>query len=150
LFLLALAGAPACASFHARTPEGFAALEDDERYDWRATNADGVVVSVRALRNRPYASLDFWSRAVDDRIQSGGYRRTDARPVETESGLHGQQFRYEASANGRTHHYWVTLFVVDRGPLRRNRVFLLEAGGDQEVFEQAIPAVERTVRAFRL
>ncbi|MBK8695820.1 MAG: hypothetical protein IPN17_27040 [Deltaproteobacteria bacterium] len=52
--------APACASFHVNTPNGFAELEDDSRYDYRATNADGVVIAVRVMRNEPEASLEFW------------------------------------------------------------------------------------------
>ena len=136
--------APACASFHVNTPDGFAELADDARYDYRATNADGVVIAVRALRNDPEASLGFWGRVVDERLRRQGYvPEGDPAPVQSANGVPGVMFRYGATVGGRAHRYQVAVFV------RGKKVFVLEAGGDQEVFDPAAPAVARAFRSFR-
>lgn len=140
---------PACATFRVHNPDGFAELDESEDYDFRTANAEGVVVGIRAMRNRPYANLAFWSRVIDERMQSRGYNPEDNREVVTASGIHGRQYRYLRMYGGREHRYWVTVFVVDHGPFRRNRVFVLEAGGDREVFDRAIPAIDGTIRSFR-
>ena len=136
--------APACASFHVNTPNGFAELEDDERYDYRATNADGVVIAVRVVRNEPRASLEFWGRVVDERLRRQGYvPEGNPEPVRSANGLAGVMFRYAATVGGREHRYQVAVFVQNK------KVFVLEAGGDREVFDPAAPAVARALRSFR-
>ena len=136
--------APACASFHVNTPNGFAELEDDDRYDYRATNADGVVIAVRVVRNEPRASLEFWGRVVDERLRRQGYvPEGNPEPVRSANGLAGVMFRYGATVGGREHRYQVAVFVQNK------KVFVLEAGGDREVFDPAGPAVARAMRSFR-
>ena len=136
--------APACASFHVNTPNGFAELDDDERYDYRATNADGVVIAVRVVRNEPRASLEFWGRVVDERLRRQGYvPEGNPEPVRSANGLAGVMFRYGATVGGREHRYQVAVFVQNK------KVFVLEAGGDREVFDPAAPAVARAMRSFR-
>lgn len=140
---LALAlGSGACATSHLSTPPGFAALDANDDYQYRATNADGVIVAVRVEPNRPEANLEFWSRAVDERLRSTGYEPDgDPRPVQSADGVPGVQYRYVRDREGRPHRYWVTVFV-------RGRVFIVEAGGDAEVFDRATPAVERAIASF--
>jgi len=145
LIVLALALlVPACASFHVNTPTGFAELEDDERYDYRATNADGVVIGVRAVRNEPRANLEFWGRVVDERLRRQGYvPEGNPEPIRSADGLAGVMFRYGCTVGGREHRYQVAVFV------RTKKVFVLEAGGDREVFDPAAPAVARAFASFR-
>ena len=136
--------APACASFHLNTPNGFAQLEDDERYDYRATNADGVVIAVRVERNEPLANLEFWGRVVDERLRRQGYvPNGNPEPVQSANGVPGVLFRYGATVGGREHRYPVAVFV------RARKVFVVEAGGDREVFDPAAAAVARAFRSFR-
>ncbi|MDB4929593.1 MAG: hypothetical protein JWM10_2077 [Myxococcaceae bacterium] len=136
--------APACASFHINTPNGFAELEDDERYDYRAINADGVVIGVRAVRNEPQANLEFWGRVVDERLRRQGYVPAgNPEPVQSANGLAGVLFHYAATVGGREHRYQVAVFV------RPKKVYVLEAGGDREVFDPAAAAVARAFRSFR-
>jgi hypothetical protein len=136
--------APACASFHINTPNGFAELEDDEHYDYRSINADGVVIGVRAVRNEPEANLEFWGRVVDERLRRQGYVPAgNPEPVQSANGLAGVLFHYGATVGGREHRYQVAVFV------RSKKVFVLEAGGDREVFDPAAAAVARAFRSFR-
>lgn len=132
------------------TPAGFARLDDQDDYDYRSVSADGVVVAVRALHNRPQAGLAFWSRAVDERLRSQGYTPVGApTDVQSADGVAGRQFAYGRVIDGRAHGYSVTVFVTDGGFLRAARVYVLEAGGDREVFDRATAAVQAVVRTFR-
>lgn len=150
ILMMALgASAGGCATFRMTTPAGFAELDDNDDFDYRATNAEGVVVAVRSERNTLRGNLDFWAGAVSERLRTQGYAPDGApRPVQNSSGLHGVQLRFLRDGNGRVLRYWVTVFVRDSGFLRRGRVFVIEAGGDREVFDRAIPAVERAIATF--
>lgn len=146
--LLALSlSAPAC-GVTLRAQEGFAEL-DEGFYDWRAASPDGVVIGVRVLRNRPEATVDFWARAVDERMRAQGYEPDgDPRPVQTQAGMRGVQLRYLRTVGGRPHRYWTTLFVRPGAFLRRAKVYVVEAGGDAETFDRAVPQVERTITSL--
>jgi hypothetical protein len=149
LFSLLSTQVGACATFHMNTPDGFAELDDTDDYGYRAVNAEGIVVAVRSERNRPEGNLDFWARSLDERLRSQGYSPDgEARPVQNASGLRGLQFRYVRDVGGRPLRYWVTVFVRDGGFLRRARVYVIEAGGDREVFDRAVPSVERAIQQF--
>lgn len=150
ILMMALgASAEGCASFRMNTPSGFAQLDDNDDFDYRATNAEGVVVAVRSERNRLRGNLEFWSGAVGERLRAQGYTADGPpRPVRNASGLDGVQLRFARVSNGRTLRYWVTVFVRDSGFMRYGRVFLVEAGGDREVFDRATPAVERAIAGF--
>ncbi len=54
-----------------QTPDGFAVLED-ERYDYRASSAEGVVLAVRDNKNDPQGDLDFWSGALHAHLERRG------------------------------------------------------------------------------
>lgn len=112
-------------------PEGFAELEPGEAYTYRATSASGVVIGVRSEDNDLNGNLDFWSAAVDYRLQKSGYAAVQGKPekVTTEAGAVGRRLRYEMVRNGRPHEYWVTVFVTD------GRVVIVEAAGDKAYFD---------------
>lgn len=121
-----------------RTPPGFVQLDRDGDYGYRATNAEGVVIAVRELDNDPRGDLDFWTVAVDARLRRT-YTAQSAHEVESDAGLPGRQIRYRAVRGGRPHVYWATVFVD------RDRVLLVEAGGDEAFFAESREAVERAV-----
>lgn len=124
------------------TPPGFVSIDDDA-YDHRATNADGVVIAVRTMANDPEGDLAFWAGAIDRKLRQR-YQAVDIVEVEAESGARGVQIRYEADHGGRLHRYWATVFVL------RGRVFLVEAGGDAEFFDPQLQQVERAVLSVDL
>lgn len=143
--LLALSLSTSACGVTLRAQEGFAQLDDGD-YDWRAASPDGVVIGVRVVRNRPEGSLDFWARAVDERMRAQGYEPDgDPRAVQTQQGMRGVQIRYLRAVGGRPHRYWATLFVRPGGFLRRAKIYIVEAGGDAETFDRAAPQVERTI-----
>lgn len=131
-----------------RAQDGFARIDDDH-YDRRVASPDGVVVGVRVLRNRPEASLDFWARAVDERMRARGYEPDgDPRATQTAAGMRGVQLRYLQAVGGRPHRYWATVFVRPGGFLRPSKIYVVEAGGDAEVFDRAVPQVDRTIASL--
>ena len=138
-----------CATFKMRPVQGFVRLEDQEEYDYRSANADGVVIAVRAMPNRPAGGLAFWTAAIDTRLRRQGYDPHEAVNVRTDQGLHGRQIRYVRVEQGVQYHYWLTVFVTPGGFLSKSRVFTIEAGGDDQTFPPAQRAVEQTIRDFR-
>jgi hypothetical protein len=132
-----------CGTFRARTPAGFVELEDQERYDYRATTHDGVVLSVRSLDNDPRGDEAFWTLAVELRLRhQGGYALLDNRAVSAQRGLTGRQLRFGHDEGARPHLYQVTLFVTHK------RIYLLEAGGSRDAVQRESPKLEAFVAKF--
>ncbi len=126
------------------TPPGFAELEDQEDFGYRATNAEGVVIAVLREDNRPYGDLDFWSGALDAHLRRQGYFAKKALDVETGKGVPGRQIRYRHKYKGRTHVFWCTVFVTDA------KVITVQAGGDQTYFDKVEKAVTSTIESLDL
>ena len=127
------------------TPEGFAELEPDDHYGFRATSAAGVVIGVRTEKNEPRGSLDFWTAAVDYRVRKLGYSTEGGAPtkVTSKGGLEGRRLRYALERQGRPHEYWVTVFVAE------DSVYVVEAAGDRAYFDDAVQArIEQATRTI--
>lgn len=126
------------------TPAGFAELEDQEDYGYRATNAEGVVVAVRREDNRPYGDLSFWSGAVDAHLRRNGYEAKKAIDVKSANGIAGRQIRYQRKHGGREHAFWVSVFVTE------DVVVTVEAGGDRAHFDKLEKAVSAAIQSLEI
>ena len=135
---------PACTHhFDATTPAGFVELEHQDRYDYRATSADGLVIGVRELRNEPKGELAFWARAVENRLRSaGGYALLETRDVKSKDGIAGKELRFGHDEGKTPHLYYVTVFVTPK------RIELVELGGTKELMLASAPVTEASVAAF--
>ncbi|MEM1029710.1 MAG: serine/threonine protein kinase [Myxococcota bacterium] len=135
--------------FEAQAPAGFVDLGgtdvDDERYDWRATNADGLVLAVRELPHEPSGEASFWLAAIKKRMQQRvGYALLEERAVRTADGVAGTQLRFgHDEASGRPHLYYLSVFVTE------DAIFLVEAGGTKALMTQHDTEVEQMVTTFR-
>lgn len=127
-----------CTTTRLQTPSGFA-THDDDTYEYRASDGEGVVLAVRTEKNDPRGDLEFWTSAVDVRLRRSGYEARSLTDVVSANGHPGRQLRYELDAGGRTLAFWVTVFVTGR------RVVIVEAGGDTELFEPKAKAVEAAI-----
>lgn len=144
LMAFALASSACTPASRLSPPAGFAELEGEKSYDYRATSARGIVVAVRTQPNSMHGNVDFWADAIDLRLRREGYAPEAPKAVETTSGLAGKQLRYtREDEDRRTYCYWLTVFATN------DRVYLVEAGGDKENFEPAKAAVERAVVSLR-
>jgi hypothetical protein len=144
LLLVAAALLPACGHhFEATTPPGFVELEHQERYDYRATSADGLVIGVRELKNDPKGELVFWARAVENQLRThGGYALIDARDVKSKDGVPGKEFHFGHDEGKTPHLYFVTVFVTPK------RIQVLEIGGTKELMTANAALNEATVASF--
>lgn len=143
LACLAVAASGCARGFRITTPSGFAELEDQDDYGYRAANAQGVVLAVRREPNRPYGDLTFWSGALDAHLRRGGYVAEEAVDVSA-GGMKGRQVRYRIERSGRDHIFWVTVFVTD------DQVVTVEAGGDVEYFDEAKEAIGKAIGSLQV
>lgn len=144
--VLAACSAFGCSSsFAAATPPAFVELDGQKTYDYRATSADGVVLSVRAIDNEPKGTLSFWSEVVERKLRLGeGYALLEKRDVAARRGEHGTQLRFGRDQGGVPHLYSVTVFVTDK------RIFVLEAGGTKVDMERYADSIDWSVRNFAI
>lgn len=139
-FLLCAAGCTHGARL--TTPSGFATLEEDGAYSYRATSAKGVVLATRTQPNDVKANTEFWAETLDTKLRDKGYVAEGARNVKTAKGLAGTQLRYTTTKNGREHRYWVTVFTT------KAKVFVVEAAGDKEPFDRSVAAVDTAIASL--
>ncbi|MBX3181054.1 MAG: serine/threonine protein kinase [Polyangiaceae bacterium] len=144
LFLLSLL--TACGNhFTATTPPGFVEIEENyDRYDYRATNADGLVIAVREV-DREGGDLAFWARAVENQLRDqAGYALLGKVDVKTKQGIAGKQLRFGLDHEGPPHLYYLTLFVVG------DRAFIHEAGGTKELMTKHAADVTSSIEGLVL
>jgi len=123
------------------TPPGFARLDSNDDFDWRATSAEGVVLGVRREPNKPAGNLEFWASAVRYELERQGYSKVDVAAVRSKDGVDGQMLRYRTSRNGRPHVLWTAVYVTD------SRVVVVEAGGDEAHFARVEKAVDKAMQS---
>lgn len=144
--MVALSLFTACGSAsHLTAPPHFLNLEDDEEgYAQRATSADGIVLATRELDNAHEGTLAFWVQAIKEHMQhTRGYALTAENDVRAASGQSGKQLRFGHDETGGPFVYWVSIFVEGE------RIFLVEAGGKQSLFEASQPAIETAIQGYR-
>jgi hypothetical protein len=129
------------------TPSGFVELDErhSSQYDYRATSADGVVISIRVVKHRPRGELAFWERAIENQLRDqGGYALLDKRDVRTQNGTAGRQLRFGHDEGGNPHLYYVTIFPT------KKKLFIVEAGGTKDQLEATAGAIEQAITQFRI
>lgn len=130
-------------SFEAATPPGFVELEDQTLYDYRATTADGLVIAIRELDHEPKGAMEFWTRAIENRMrQRGGYALLGTHDVKSKDGVDGKQMRFGHDESGRPHLYYITVFVTEK------HLFLVEAGGTKELMERNAKDIDWAISNF--
>ena len=146
ILLLALAWSGCGHSFEAATPTGFVELEEEqEPYDYRATTADGLVLGVTEVDHEPEGNLEFWSRAIENRMrQRGGYALLGKGVVKNRDGVTGHQLRFGHDQSGKPHLYNVTIFLTE------STIYILEAGGTKELMTRHKQQLDWSVQNFRI
>ena len=144
IFLVAVGMAACGPSFTQPTPPGFVELEDQEAYDYRATTADGLVISVREIDHEPTGEMSFWTKAIENHMrQRGGYALLGSHPVKNAEGLDGVQLRFGHDEQSTPHLYYVTVFVTE------DYIYLLEAGGTKDLMTRQAEHIDWAVKSFR-
>jgi hypothetical protein len=137
-----------CASrpFVPITPAPFVDLGD--KYgstEYRATTADGVVLSARAFDNDPKGPIEFWSRTVERRMREmGGYALLSKKEVQGAGILQkGVSFRFGHDEGKEPFLYDLTLFVTSE------HVYVLEADGPKDEVAKQQAQIDKFVAGFR-
>ncbi len=128
------------------TPPGFVELEEEEsRYQYRATTADGLVLAVREIAHEPKGSLEFWTKATENKLRDrGGYALLEKKPTKTSRGLEGMTLRFGHDEGQTPHLYQVSLFVTEK------KIVLFEAGGRKELFETSEKELASALASLRV
>lgn len=133
-----------CRPFKPATPPGFVDLGDDyPNHEYRATTADGMVLGIRAFKNKPKGEMDFWIRAIENRMRdTSGYALLEKKDVKDRAGHTGKQLRFGHDEGTVPHLYYLTVFTDD------DYVYLLEAGGTKDLVTKHEEQVNWAVSNF--
>ncbi|MEN0066632.1 MAG: DUF4349 domain-containing protein [Myxococcota bacterium] len=119
-------------------PEGFSPWKKQRRY--RAASPDNVLFRMRAVKQKPKASLDFWQEAMRTRMESAGYRVIDEQRISA-NGTDGAMLELAAPLGTQDWSYLIAMFP------RGGRIVLMEAAGEVTHFaprrDAIVAAVER-------
>lgn len=143
---------PACAPYSIVTPDGMISLNEDRwsPYDYRATTPEGVVVGARQIRMRegtdvPPADMVFWVDATKLRLRTtAGYALLNEEEIRSADGTEGVRLEFGRDQDGGTYRYDIVLFVTDKF------VHVIEAGGDEELYDAAATAVDEALATYRV
>ena len=132
-------------SFVVATPKGFVELKDQEpHFDYRAVNADGVVIAVREIEHEPKGDTDFWIQAIRSQMrEKAGYALLEEKKVTTRSGLKGTQLRFGHDEENESMLYCITVFVTDK------YIYVIEFGGTKEQMTNQRAHMDWVVDSFR-
>lgn len=131
--------------FDVKTAPGFAALDNQDWYDYRATTPEGVVVSVRVVDDEERADVGFWTQASILQLRdAGGYALLERAEVASLDGTKGELLKFGRDEDGKPYAYWLAIFPA------QGRLFLVEAGGARDAFERAKANVEWMLKSVKV
>lgn len=131
--------------FDVKAAPGFVPLENQRDYDWRATTPEGVVVGVRVVDDEERGDLAFWTQAVTLQMRDvSGYALLNSLDVVSGDGTKGRRLEFGHDEDDKPYVYWVSIFPA------QGRLFLVEAGGQKDLFERARPNVEWTMKTVHV
>lgn len=131
--------------FDVKTAPGFVALENQHDFDWRATTPEGVVVGIRVVEDEQRGDLGFWTQAITLQLRDvSGYALLHSEEIASADGTKGRLLKFGHDEDDKPYVYWVSLYLA------QNRLFIVEAGGQKEIFERARPNVEWTMKSVHV
>ena len=134
------------------TPSGFVSFDEPGGYDYRASTADGLVISAKKLDDESDGDVEFWARAIENEMRfRGGYALIESRAVTTRSGLLGKQLRFGHDEGSEPHLYYVTVLVGSESSwifFEEPTLYILEAGGTKALVEKHASQIEWAIKQF--
>jgi hypothetical protein len=139
-------GTAACGKpFDVQTAPGFVALENQHDFDWRATTPEGVVVGIRVVEDEKRGDLAFWTQAMTLQLRDvTGYALLESADVVSADGTRGRLLKFGHDEDDKPYVYWVAIFPA------QSRLFVVESGGQKELFERARPNIEWTMKSIHV
>ena len=127
--------------FDVKTAPGFVALDNQHDFDWRATTPEGVVVGIRVVEDEKRGDLGFWTQAMTLQLRDvTGYALLESVDTASADGTPGKLLKFGHDEDNKPYVYWVAIFAA------QGRLFVVEAGGQKDLFERAKPNVEWTMK----
>lgn len=102
-------------------PDGFAQYKDSQGL--RAISSDSVVYQIRELKNKPYADLEFWKKALKKQMIDSGYHFISESSFKGEAGL-GYLIELAAPIHSEDYTYLMAIYVD------KKRVVVIESTGE--------------------
>ncbi len=142
LVLLSACGGHA---FELRAPTDFVEFKESPPFAWRATSANGAVLAVREEENPRGGTVSYWVDTLTRMLRDdNGYALTETVDVTAATGQTGKQLRFSRDARSKTYVFWVTVFT------KEDKVIVIEAGGEREIFTPQQAAIEEAIRSIRI
>lgn len=121
-------------------PDSFKRFEEADEY--KLITADGVMVKAREVENYPEASLEFWTDALGQHLESQGYLLESEDCFKTQKGLDGCTLDFMLPHGAEDWVLSATLFVVG------DEVIVVEAAGPFERFSKVEEELEQAIKTF--
>lgn len=126
-------------------PPDFVELEERDwsSYAYRAADARGVVLGVRAERNPERGTLEFWVEVLKGRLRADrGYALLEENPVTASNGVRGRTLVFGRDEGHEPYLFAVTAFVTG------SDLYLVEWGGKKLDVERARAGLDAAVTGF--
>lgn len=144
LLLLLLAGGllaqAGCQPFQATAPKGFAPLDIEPQFE--AVTPEGVMYRVRREENKPRATLQFWRKALKQRMKDAGYVFVAEQDVKA-AGVPGYLIELAAPFGNKDYAYLVAVFVRDK------HLTIVEAAGELKQVRPRRAALVKAIASIR-
>ncbi len=140
-----------CPSSRIHAPPNYAVVPSAVRgpFEERAITADGVVLASRHFSSPENATPAFWANAISARMQdAGGYTLIGREDIRDRSGHTGNLMRFTRPYSDQTFSYWIAVFTNGPDLWGNRNVFVVEAGGPEELFTRDESVLRQAFRDF--
>jgi hypothetical protein len=144
--LVTAAGVAGCGRpFDVKAAPGFVELANQNDFQWRATTPEGVVIGVRVVEDEKRGDLAFWTQAVTLQVRDvSGYALLESVDVVSGDGTKGRLLEFGHDEDQKPYAYWIAIFPA------QDRLFLVEAGGQRDLFERSRASIVGTMKTVRV
>ncbi len=135
-----------CVSIDA--PPSFLVI-DDRGHHTKMITADEAKFRIQELDDDNRGSFDFWSKALRSNfVDKRGYTLLESNDVRDANGQPGLELLFEATTQGYTHRYLVTLFVIESSSLS-NKIRVAEYVATKDKFDAYLGEVRESIAKLR-
>lgn len=130
---------------HIKTPDDFAKMDDPGYdYEYRAISPDEIVLGVQKRPNEPLGDVSFWAKVWKEKYPPiKDYTFVDKESITTNKGLKGSLLTFTSEEEDGLYRLMIALFVV------KKNIWILSAGGKDEVLEDEADTVTRAFKTFK-
>lgn len=129
-----------CVTFNINRPEGFALVEEGDRFV--AVSPEGLTFRVKTEANYPEKDVEFWSKALMRHLEEGGYHpRSEGDFFDCPA---GRGFFIEWTVPYRGEAYTYLTGIVPSGEV----IYLAEAAGEHELYRTYRSAIIESIKSI--